>query len=96
MKKTLFTIATFSLFMTGIAQNEKPSNHGTNPDSTNQQKSNYNTTRTSKTIKVDLDKGEKKKEKKGEVEVKKSGGGQHVKLPFTLIPDKKREVRSKK
>lgn len=95
MKKMIFTIAAIGLMMTGVAQNEEPNNNGTHPEpDTLQQKANYNTTRTSKTIKAPEEK--LKKEKKKNSEVKKSGGGQSFNTPFILLQNKKRIQREKK
>lgn len=92
MKKLTLLIAVFSLTIAGSAQKENE----TQPD-TLQQKANYNTTRTSKTIAPDKGKGKKKiekEEKKEETKVSKPGGNQSIHFPSPIISEK-RAIRTK-
>lgn len=86
MKKIIFTLAAFGLVLTGIAQNEKPTKNETDPDSL-VNKANYNTTRTSKTIKGPTGEGDKnaKKKKEEKVKVGKGGGQQSMDAPFKVL-----------
>lgn len=95
MKKMIFTLAAFGLILTGIAQNEKPTTNEPDPDSL-QQKANYNTTRTNKTVTGPKGSGKKEEKKEEKVKVGKSGGGQSAHKPFILLQDKKRIFRDKK
>lgn len=86
MKKILMTLAVMGLVFTATAQNEKPSSDP-NPDSL-VNKANYNTTRTSKTIKADSKK-DKKGTEKPKTEVNSGGGGQHHKTLIFQPMDKR-------
>lgn len=95
MKKMIFTLAAFSLMLTGIAQNEKPTANEPDPDSLNQ-KANYNTTRSNKTVKGPTGEGEKKEKKGEKVKVGKGGGKMTADTPLIIFQDKKfinRELR---
>lgn len=87
MKKTILTLTIIGFSIVGFAQNEKPSTDP-NPDSL-QNKANYNTTRTSKTIKAD-----KTKEKKEKATTTGSGGGnQSFKASFILPFEERNFIR---
>jgi Ni/Co efflux regulator RcnB len=95
MKKMIFTIAAFSFMLTGMAQNEKPTTTESDPDSLTQ-KANYNTTRTSKTVKGPSGEGAKEEKKEEKVKAGKGGGKQAADKPFILFQDKKRIQRDLK
>lgn len=95
MKKIIFTIGAFALMFVGVAQNEKPVNTEPSPDSL-QQKANYNTTRSNKTIAApDLD-NKKINKKKEKTNTEKGGGLQMNKSHFTLIHDTRKISRDLK
>lgn len=95
MKKMIFTLAAFTLMFAGVAQNEKPTGNETNPDSLNQ-KANYNTTRSNKTVKDPKGKGAKEEKKEEKVKVGNGGGSQSVKTPFVLLHDQRKITRDLK
>ncbi|CAG5082192.1 hypothetical protein [Parvicella tangerina] len=84
MKKLFFTIAAISLMSVGVAQKEKPTANEPDPDSLNQ-KANYNTTRTNKTIKGPKGKVVKEQTKEEKKKTENGGGNQPGDSRFTLI-----------